>query len=362
MMTGMENERHQWIERALGAEPHGLAMAHGRVNLIGEHIDYHGGTVLPTAIPNRADVGVVLGTGLDHDTVYADGFGQSVSRPLDDPANHHWSDYVVGALQLARAEGLIEGGARLATVSDVPHGAGLSSSAAITVATLKAILTAAGRMVDNVQVSLWAQSVEHHYIGMPCGIMDQMAVAIATHGQALCLDTDSLAYTLVDLPADHRFMVVHSGVTRRLEDGRYAGRRHESEAAAQALGVPQLCKMSDEAAARVGTLDPVLQRRARHVHSEHRRVLDTVTALNARDFAAVGALFAQSHRSMRDDFEMTTPQIDALVEGAVETGAVGARLTGGGFGGCIVALVPAAAATDWYSALERRFPAISLVA
>jgi len=362
MISAIETDRHQWIERALGGQPHGVATAHGRVNLIGEHIDYHGGTVLPTAIPNRADVAVVLDTGLDTDEIHADGFGPSITRPLDDPASRHWSDYVVGALQLARSEGLIRGGTRVATVSDIPHGAGLSSSAAITVATLKAILTAGDRMIDNVQVSLWAQSIEHRYIGMPCGIMDQMAVAIATHGQALCLDTDSLDYTLVDLPKDHRFVVVHSGVTRRLEDGRYAQRREESEAAAKALGVTHLSKMSDEDAARIDTLAPVLTRRARHVHSEHRRVLETVVALNRGDLAGVGVLFADSHRSMRDDFEMTTPEIDALVDGAVAFGAEGARLTGGGFGGCIVACVPAHAANEWFSLLKARFPAISAVA
>lgn len=347
---------------ALGAQPQGVGTAHGRVNLIGEHIDYQGGTVLPTAIPNRADVAVILDTDNGHDEIHAMGFGDHVVRTITDPAASHWSDYVAGALQQARAHGLLKGGARVSTHSNVPHGAGLSSSAAIIVATLKAIHTAQNLPIDNLKISRWAQAVEHDFIGMPCGIMDQMAVAIATDGQALCLDTDSLDYSLVTLPKTHHFAVVHSGVTRRLEDGRYRARRRESEAAKAALGVELLCKMTEREARGIDALEPMLRRRARHTYSEHHRVLAAVAALNAGDLSAMGAIMIDSHRSMRDDFEMTTPEIDILVEAAVQRGALGARLTGGGFGGCIVACVPRDGLGDWYKALSADFPAIRLVA
>ena len=360
-MTYPDTQQTDFIS-LLGAAPQGIGVAHGRVNLIGEHIDYQGGTVLPTGIPNRAEVGVIVDGDSDHDEIHATGFGDHIVRSIDDPVASHWSDYVAGALQQARAHGLFKGGVRVATHSDVPHGAGLSSSAAIIVATLKAIHSAQGIPIDNVQISRWAQTVEHHYIGMPCGIMDQMAVAIATDGQALCLDTDSLDYSLVDLPKTHHFAVVHSGVTRRLEDGRYGARRHESEAAQAALGGKLLCKLTEREARAIETLEPMLRRRARHTYSEHHRVLASVEALKAGDLPAMGAIMIDSHRSMRDDFEMTTPEIDILVNAAVERGALGARLTGGGFGGCIVACVRREDVDDWYAALLAGFPAIKLVA
>jgi len=346
----------------LGFSPDGVGVAHGRVNLIGEHIDYQGGTVLPMAIPQRAVVGVALSGDPQKDHIEAEGFGEAVARGLTEPSHHHWSDYVAGAVQKARALGWIEGGVRVKTHSDVPHGAGLSSSAAIIVATLKAILDACDLPVDNAHVARLAQEVEHTYIGMPCGIMDQMAVAIASPGKALSLDTDTLAHELVELPHDHTFAVVHSGISRRLEDGRYAARRRESDAAKDALGVDLLCKMSPEDASRIDSLAPPMRARARHTWSEHRRVLAATEALKSNDLANMGAIMNESHRSMRDDFEMTTPGIDALVAGACDEGAMGARLTGGGFGGCIVALVDNARLESWYTRLAAQFPRIYRVA
>ena len=350
------------FDDVLNAEPDAIARAHGRANLIGEHIDYHGGMVMPMGLPQFCDVAVKLCPSAENDWMYAEGFGNPVDRPHHDPARQHWSDYVVGAVQFARRKGLFGGGVRVVTRSTVPHGAGVSSSAAVTVATLKALYTACGHGAPNDQVALDAQQVEHDYIGMPCGIMDQMAVAIAGPGEALLLDTKGLSYSLLKLPRDYHFAVVHSGVTRRLEDGRYAERRLESERARDAMGVEDLATLENAHAHIARLTDPVLARRARHVVTEHRRVLAAARALKFGDMPGVAKLITESHRSMRGDFEMSTPEIDALVDAAVAQGALAARLTGGGFGGCIVACVPRTISDQWFSRLKADFPACTLVA
>jgi galactokinase len=346
--------------KAFGKLPGAVAHAHGRVNLLGEHIDYNGGMVLPTAINNQALVAVDYGDG-DADEIYSGRFEETVKRAIDSPYSEHWSDYVAGALAKARELNIVSGSVRLAVESDVPHGAGLSSSAAVIVATLKAVLGLAEQPVDNVRVALWAQAVENDYIGVPVGIMDQMAVAVAGNAQALALDTVSLDYSLVDLPADYHFAVMHSGITRKLEDGRYAERRYECEAAAKALGADYLCQLTVEQYGMLGTLSGAEQRRARHAFTEHQRVLSAKEALEQGELALFGRLMDESHVSMRDDFEMSTPEIDRMVEVARQHGAIGARLTGGGFGGCIVACVPKAGLQGWIAAMERDFSAARYV-
>jgi galactokinase len=337
-----------------GEEAAAVAVANGRVNLIGEHLDYNGGMVLPTAIEKK--VSIAIGPGApDKDEIISASFDDRIKRPVHDKRTGHWSDYVAGALAKARASSLIEEGVQVVVDSDIPHGAGLSSSAAVVVATLKAASMLADHEIDNVEIALWAQAVEHDFIGVPCGIMDQMAVAIATHGEALALDTKTLRHDLIRLPDSHHFAVMHSGVTRKLEDGRYADRRRECEAARDALSVDYLCLMTPEKAAEIDSIPPVLARRARHAYSEHQRVLAGVDALRAGDVETFGALMDESHASMRDDFEITTPEIDAVVKGARECGAVGARMTGGGFGGCIVACVPAADTLAWCKKMEATF-------
>ncbi len=343
------------FETEFKAPPAAIGRANGRMNLIGEHLDYQGGMVLPTAIAREAAVAVGAARG-DVDEIHAERFDETVKRALDAPSDGHWSDYVAGALQLLRRLGLAEGPMRVAVESDIPHGAGLSSSAAVIVATIKACLAAHGAAIDNVQVARWAQQVEHEFIGMPCGIMDQMAVAMTAQGQALALDTHTLAYSVINLPSSHHFAVLHSGVTRKLEDGRYAERRRESEAAAKFLDAPALCLMSAGQAAKIGDAPPPGDRRARHVYTEHHRVLKAIDALTSGDMETFGALMTESHASMRDDFEMSTPEIDRIADYALHAGALGARLTGGGFGGCIVACVPAAALQGWVDTMTSEFP------
>ena len=330
------------------------ARSPGRVNLIGEHTDYNGGWVLPAAL----SVGLEASLSLRSDDAIAIGaepFG-SDRRTIEDGARDQWSDPIVGALREARSLGLIDGGADVAITSTIPAGAGLSSSAALIVTILKAARQLAGSNLSDTEIAVAARRVETDYIGVPVGIMDQMAVAIARPGEAIALDTRSLEYRLVALPAGYSVEVIHSGVTRKLSDGRYKVRKEECDAAREAFGQEDICLLDPASIEAASGIDDVVKRRALHCATEHRRVLASLDALKKGDIAELGALMNASHVSMRDDFEMSVPPIDALVADAVELGAVGARLTGGGFGGCIVAIVREDRRGSWLEALLKRHP------
>ncbi|GAA4035621.1 galactokinase [Parerythrobacter jejuensis] len=332
----------------------------GRVNLIGEHTDYNGGMVLPAALSVALDV--TLTPRSDRRiSVSARGYRGSAERSLDEDALDHWSDPAVGALREAASLGLLEGGASLSIQSTIPAGAGLSSSAALIVAVLKAARYSAGSSISDLDLAVAARRVENDYIGVPCGIMDQVAVAVTQPGEAIALDTQTLDYRTVALPPDHAMAVIHSGHSRKLTDGRYKTRKEECDAARIAFGEESLCLLEpDDIRDRPG-IDDTIRKRALHCATEHRRVLAAVDALAKGDTTAFGALMNDSHASMRDDFEMSIPAIDALVADAVSLGATGARLTGGGFGGCIVACVPGGMREKWQSDLLARHPAARYV-
>lgn len=328
----------------------GFASAPGRVNLIGEHIDYNGGTVLPAAL--SVGVSVELEPREDDSVhVSADQYDKPAERFLSEEAIGDWSDPSVGALREAKTLGLLAGGANLTIRSDIPQGAGISSSAALTVAILKAARDASGaNTLSDQDIAIAARRVENEYLGVPCGIMDQFAVAIARPGKAMALDTASLEYELLDLPANHTFVVIHSGVSRKLTDGRYKERKVECDEAKAYFKTDNLCAAEPEEIA-ASSLREAARKRALHCATEHRRVLATVDALKTGDVETVGALMNESHMSMRDDFEMSVAPIDALVASATGLGAIGARLTGGGFGGCIVALVEKTRKEEWLAHL-----------
>ncbi len=329
----------------------------GRVNLIGEWIDFNGGTVLPMALSQTVEL-QLRANGQDYDRVHSAQFPDCIDFGINAPAAGHWSDYVRGALQYARRQGWIGQGQDVTLKSNLPVGAGLSSSAATIVAALKAAsahLTA----VDPVQVALAAKAVENDFIGVPCGIMDQMAVAVGAPGCVLALDTRDCSYQIIPVPADWTIAVVHSGIGRALADGRYKSRREECLQAAEALGVAYLCDGDLEASR---GLTPVLARRARHVISEGHRSLQAVTALRAGDRQAFGTLMNASHASLRDDLEVSVPEMDAMVRDAAEFGAAGARLTGAGFGGCFVCLIDTQRAEAWWHELQARHPGIQRIA
>jgi galactokinase len=310
----------------------------GRVNLIGEHIDYNGGRVLPTAL--HLGLNISLARRSDQALrIAAKGFDGITTRKFGESAIDHWSDYALGAMSIAQKEGLIETGFDIAVESNLPMGSGLSSSAAITVGLIGACRDLAGANLTQTDVALLARKVETDFIGVPVGIMDQMAVAIANSGQALSLDTEKLDYDLIDLPVDYHMAVLHSGVHRQLSEGRYKIRKEECDAVKAAAGRDDICLMSDAELNALSGLPDNQFRRARHAVSEHRRVIEAARALKNVNMKHFGKLMNESHLSMRDDFDMSLPAIDDLVETAQTSGALGARLTGGGFGGCIVACV-----------------------
>ena len=329
----------QYFNSQFGTAPAQIAHAPGRVNLIGEHTDYNGGMVLPTMLP----VGVTVAMRPRTDNIVriaSEMFDQPFEGTLDDAKTGAWADYALGAVIFPRNAGLLRAGADVAIQSTMPAGGGLSSSASLIVAILKAARAHSGTEMTDQDIALLARRVETEFIGVPVGIMDQMAVALAAPGQALALDTKSLSYELIDLPTTHHMAVIHSGQHRQLNDGRYAERKVECDAARNILNVDDICLLTDDALAQAPTMPNMLNARVRHCVTEHRRTVAAAQALKSGDMDALGALMNESHRSMRDDFDMSLPEIDALVADVQRHGAIGARLTGGGFGGCIVACVP----------------------
>jgi galactokinase len=291
-----------------------LVRAPGRVNLIGDHTDYQGGFCLPMAIDREVTVAFAARDD-GRVVVHSDGGGEEV---------------VAAVVEVLAERGRPAVGLNASVTSTVPVGAGLSSSAAFEVAIAVACTEVAGFDLRGRELALAAQEAEHRASGVPCGVMDQMACALGVAGHALLLDCRSLAVTPVAIPRDAVLTVAHSGRPRRLADSEYAARRAACEAAAARLGVQSL---RDATPAQVAD-DPF----ARHVVSENARVLRFADALQARDLAAAGALMLESHASLRDDFRVSTPELDQLVELAMAQGALGARLTGAGFGGCMIAL------------------------
>ncbi|MFG2053701.1 galactokinase [Micromonospora sp. NPDC048930] len=353
-----------------GGEPAGRWAAPGRVNLIGEHTDYNEGFVLPFALPLRTVVAAAardderwtVWSELDDDPVE---FGPDEA---DAPGRvTGWAAYVAGVVWALRAAGHTVPGARLAIASDVPVGSGLSSSAAIESAVLAALVELGGLDLPAERWPRLAQRAENEYVGAPTGIMDQSAVIRGRAGHALFLDcrNEHVEQIPFDLDAAGLAMlVIDSRAPHRHADGEYASRRRSCEEAARALGVAALrdVDVADLDAALEKLPDDETRRRVRHVVTEDQRVLDTVALLRAGRVRDIGPLLTASHASMRDDFEITVPEVDTAVEAALAAGAYGVRMTGGGFGGCVLALVDAdsadavaAAVTTAYA--ERGFAA-----
>jgi galactokinase len=311
------------------------AFAHGRVNLIGEHTDYNGGFVLPAPIRQRTRVEFVPA---DRDRLVVTsrelGAGEYVIG--QERRAGAWFDYVMGVTQVLREAGHRITGGELAIASDVPVGSGLASSAALEVAVLRALRKAFGLAIDDVALALLGQRAEVEFVGAPVGAMDQLAASLGRAGSALFIDLRSMAIRSVALPAAD-LLVIASGLRHDHAAGDYRVRRAECDEAARRLGVAQLRDVDDVAA--LSGLPPPLLRRARHVVTENVRVLAAVRAIEAGELRELGALLRAAHDSMRDDFEASLPAIDRLVDLAEADSAVyGARMTGGGFGGSIVAI------------------------
>ena len=321
-----------------GVAPEVSTEAPGRVNLIGEHTDYNGGFVLPAAIPQRTRVEAAARS--DRTVrLWSAQFPDQEPHAFtlgEETRTSGWVDYIKGITRQLAATPVRGFDARIA--SDVPVGSGLSSSAALEIAAGRALRTLFALPIDDVTLARIGQRAETDFVGAPIGIMDQMACSLADTTAALFLDTRTLQYERVPLPRQAALVVIDSGVTHDHAAGDYRVRREECTKAARLLRVRELRDVTDAGSAE--RLPPPLDRRARHVITENARVLATVAALKAGDCGRAGELFAASHTSMRDDFEMSVAAIDALVQIASSVqGVYGARLTGGGFGGSIVALV-----------------------
>ena len=339
---------------AFGSEPAGVVFTPGRVNLIGEHVDYNDGLVLPMPLTVGTAVAWGAASGKAVEVAALD-FGAALDHFVPgETAPHHpadWRSYVRG---MALANG---SGAKLAIAGTIPRGSGLSSSASLCVAVARALAMAQGRANPAPRaVALAAQRAEHEWAGVRCGIMDQMAVAAGEPGHALLLDCRTLATRQVPLPADWAVMVVQSGVVRGLVDGHYNARRADCEAATLALGVASL-RDADAAMIAQAALEPVIARRAQHVVEEIARVEAVVSAIEARDLEALGLQLRRSHASLRDLFEVSAPAVDRLVDvlnSAIGSGG-GARMTGGGFGGAVVAVLPTAEVARVQTAVQQNY-------
>jgi galactokinase len=321
------------FQKVFGAPPQAVGEAPGRVNLLGEHTDYNDGFVLPVAIAQRTRVAMRSNREARF-SLHAQGQGETVHFTLEAPPPQHFASYVYGCLMLARARGAVIPPLQIYVESDVPMGVGLSSSAALEVATLRCLRQLLALPFDDVLVAQLAQRAEIEYAGVNCGIMDQMASSLADTGRALLLDTRTLERRFVELPAGSAVLVIDSGVARSLAASGYNQRRAECEEAARLLGVASLRDVANVQA--LAPLTGTLLRRARHVVSENARVLQAVACSGAQEF---GQLMNASHASLRDDYEVSTPELDRLV-GLLQAqaGVYGARLTGAGFGGACVAL------------------------
>ncbi len=334
----------QAFQRRFGQSPAFVVRAPGRVNLIGEHTDYNDGFVLPMAI-DRA-VWIAL-RGRTDEQVHVHSLDLDQSTTFDLAALHHtdagWAEYVKGVAWALQGAGYGLAGWEGVMAGDVPHGAGLSSSAAVELATARAFQVVSGFPWDPPVMAKLGQKAENQWVGMNCGIMDQMISAAGEADHALLIDCRSLATTAVPLPPDTVVVILDTATRRGLVDSAYNERRAQCEAAARYFGVPALRDVSMERfEAEGGGLDDVTMRRARHVISENARTLAAAAAMQAGDAAELGRLMAASHASLRDDFEVTNDALNVMVEIAgQQTGCWGARMTGAGFGGCAVALVQA---------------------
>ncbi|MCH2134072.1 MAG: hypothetical protein MK116_10020 [Phycisphaerales bacterium] len=358
----MNPELSQRCLDALGHSPTVMASAPGRVNLLGDHVDYCGGPVLPMAIEQRTMVAVGPAEG-SLSTLITDDLGDRVTIALGSPGvmdeiPRGFARHVAGCIRQLKQAGVPVDEMDLAIASDIPIGAGLSSSAALEVATLLAVSTMHGVSIDPVRMAKMAMAVEHDDIGTPCGIMDMLVATVAKAGHACLIDTVTLEIEHIAMPppGEAVVLIVDTGTRHDLAAGAYADRRAATERAAAALGLSALAQIEP---AQVSSLPPDLQPMARHVAREVSLVHQAVESLRHGDLVSVGQAMSASHASLRDDARVSCPELDAVVGALSRFDDVhGARMTGGGFGGCVVALArPEMAADRGAVAAEAAGPA-----
>ncbi|MFI8317540.1 galactokinase [uncultured Kosakonia sp.] len=354
---------------ALFAETFGYPATHtiqapGRVNLIGEHTDYNDGFVLPCAIDYQTVISCKARDDRTVRVIAADYDNQRDEFSLDAPMVAHdsqqWSNYVRGVVKHLQQRDASFGGADLVISGNVPQGAGLSSSASLEVAVGTVFQQLYHLPLDGAQIALNGQEAENQFVGCNCGIMDQLISALGKKGSALLIDCRSLGTKAVSMPEGVAIVIINSNFKRTLVGSEYNTRRQQCETGARFFQQKALRDVSlDQFNAVANELDPLVAKRVRHVLTENARTVEAATALEKGDLQRMGELMAESHASMRDDFEITVPQIDTLVEIVKATigDKGGVRMTGGGFGGCVVALVPEALVPEVKQAVESQYEA-----
>ena len=340
-----------------GEQPSLIVRAPGRVNLIGEHTDYNDGFVLPMAI-DRA-IWIAVRPRMDRLVrIHSVDFEAEAVFSLDDLKKEQgWAEYPKGVAHILQAEGYELSGWDGVMMGDVPRGSGLSSSAAVEMATARVFASVSNLKWDAAYMARIGQRAENQWVGVNCGIMDQMASAACKEGHALFLDCRSLEIQHVPLPAHVAVVVMDTSTRRGLVDSAYNERRSQCEEAARFFGVKALRDVSlDEFEKRKSGLNEVVMRRARHIITDDQRVLDAMQAMRTNDLVRLGNILNAGHSSLRDDFEVTNEALNQIVEAAQEqSSCYGARMTGGGFGGCAIALVDAGKVNAFVDSVEKAY-------
>ncbi|ELA9243563.1 galactokinase [Vibrio alginolyticus] len=352
------------FEQVLGYAPSHIIQAPGRVNLIGEHTDYNDGFVLPCAInyqtvvaAKKRDDNLVRVVSVDYDNAL-DEF--DISQAITFQQDKMWANYIRGVVKFLLARGYQFTGVDIAVTGNVPQGAGLSSSAALEVVIGQTFKVLFNLEISQAEIALNGQQAENEFVGCNCGIMDQMISAEGRENHAMLLDCRTLETQAVSMPEDMAVVIINSNKKRGLVDSEYNTRRQQCEEAARIFGVKALRDVTiEQFDHKVADLDEMVAKRARHVITENDRTLEAAEALRAHDMKRMGELMAQSHASMRDDFEITVKEIDTLVEMVKDVigDQGGVRMTGGGFGGCVVALVPPALVEKVKATVETNYEA-----
>ncbi|PSW57284.1 galactokinase [Photobacterium leiognathi] len=359
----ISNVKHAFTA-VLGYQPSHLIQAPGRVNLIGEHTDYNDGFVLPCAINYQTVVAaaprtdnIIRVVSVDYDNA-TDEF--DLTQPIEFQQDKMWANYIRGVVKCLLERGFTFTGADIAVTGNVPQGAGLSSSAALEVVIGQTFKVLYNLEISQADIALNGQQAENQFVGCNCGIMDQMISAEGRENHAMLLDCRSLETQAVSMPEDMAVVIINSNKKRGLVDSEYNTRRQQCEEAARIFGVKALRDVTiEQFNAKAHELDELVAKRARHVITENDRTVEAATALRNHDMKRMAELMAQSHASMRDDFEITVFEVDTLVEIVkdVISEQGGVRMTGGGFGGCIVALVPPTLVDDVKAAVEAKYQA-----
>ena len=350
------------FETVLGYAAQHIIQAPGRVNLIGEHTDYNDGFVLPCAIDYQTvvaaakrDDNIVRIIAVDYDNEVNE---FDISQPLEFDKDVMWVNYIRGVIDCLQKRGYQFKGADITVSGNVPQGAGLSSSAALEVVIGQTFKVLYDLEISQQEIALNGQQAENQFVGCNCGIMDQLISAEGQRKHSLLIDCRSLETQAVSMPEDMAIVIINSNKKRGLVDSEYNTRRQQCEAAAEFFGVKALRDVTiEQFIERQADLDPVVAKRARHVITENDRTVEAATALKNHDMARLAVLMEQSHISMRDDFEITCSEVDTIVDIVKEVIGTqgGVRMTGGGFGGCVVSLVPPSLVDAVKQAVEAQY-------